>query len=295
MNDPRPVASAESQIFPLDRSTVPVVSVIVPTRDRRALLERKLRALELEQLDFEVIVVADACTDDTEKFLASYHPPYRFSWTTGPGLHAATARNIGASRAQAPVLLFSDDDVIPSPGWVEDNRRLHQTEGMVGLSKQRLPDHLEVGDRLTRVQGWWNTNGRSTSVRADLFHEVGGYDPVFSTYGGEDPDLGWRLKQEGARFRLLTGATVEHWDEHYLENLEAKARSAGAAHVRVWRKHGAAEVAWALGVHPASLALKRVLLGPWAAGLLGEDRYRWERAYAEGARLELRRPEAGYA
>src|SRR5690606_2687231 len=161
---------------------VPAVSVIVPTRDRRVLLERKLRALELEQLDFEVIVVADACTDDTEKFLAAYRPPhrlrwttgpglsaatartlgaararalelepldcevivvaaactddtekflaayrppYRFSWTTGPGLHAATARNIGASRAQAPVLLFSDDDVIPGPGWVEDNRRLH--------------------------------------------------------------------------------------------------------------------------------------------------------------------------
>ena len=37
---------------------------------------------------------------------------------------------------------------------------------------------------------------------------------------------------------MLTGATVEHWDERYLPNLEAKARSAGP-HVRVWRKHGA--------------------------------------------------------
>ncbi len=292
VSDPVTAEARGRPLFPLDQSTVPAVSVIVPTRDRRVLLERKLRALELEQLDFEVIVVADACTDDTEKFLAAYRPPYRFSWTTGPGLHAATARNIGASRAQAPVLLFSDDDVIPGPGWVEDNRRLHETPDMVGLSKQRLPEHLEVGDRLTRVQGWWNTNGRSTSVRAELFHEVGGYDPVFSTYGGEDPDLGWRLKQAGARFRLLTGATVEHWDEHYLENLEAKARSAGAAHVRVWRKHRAAEVAWALGVHPASLALKRVLLGPWTSGLIGEDRFLWERAYAAGARAELRRPVA---
>lgn len=282
-------------MFPVDESTVPVVSVIVPTRDRRVLLQRKLQVLEIEQLDFEVIVVADACTDDTEKFLAGYRPPYRFSWTTGPGMHAATARNIGASRARAPVLLFSDDDVIPGPGWVEDNRKLHEQPGYVGLSKQRLPPHLEVGDKLTAVHGWWNTNGRSTSVRADLFHEVGGYDPAFSTYGGEDPDLGWRLQQRGARFRLLTGATVEHWDEGYLENLEAKARSAGAAHVRVWRKHRAGAVAWALGVHPASLALKRLLLGPWAAPLLREDRYLWERAYAEGAREELKRTEEGHA
>lgn len=291
MSDSVTAEQAGRPMFPVDDSTEPVVSVIVPTRNRRVLLERKLQALEIEQLDFEVIVVADACTDDTEKFLAAYRPPYRFSWTTGPGLHAATARNIGASRAKAPVLLFSDDDVIPGPGWVEDNRRLHQEPGFVGLSKQRLPPHLEVGDSLTAVHGWWNTNGRSTSVRAELFHEAGGYDPVFSTYGGEDPDLGWRLKQLGARFRLLTGATVEHWDEQYLHNLEAKARSAGAAHVNVWRKHDAPQVAWALGVHPLSLALKRVFFGRWSASLIGEDRYLWERAYAEGARAELRRAE----
>src|SRR5690606_20488178 len=102
-------------------------------------------------------------------------------------------------------------------------------------------------------------------------------------------DLGWRLKRLGARFRLLTGATVEHWDERYLENLDAKARSAGAAHVRVWRKHGDARVAWALGVHPNSLALKRLAVGPWSAPLRGAGRYRWEAAYAAGARDELRR------
>jgi GT2 family glycosyltransferase len=275
-------------MFPVDASTEPVVSVIVPTRNRRVLLERKLKALELEQVDFEVIVVADACTDDTEKFLGSYRPPYRFSWTTGPGLHAATARNIGASRARAPILLFSDDDAIAGPGWVEDNRRLHQRPGFVGLSQQTLPPHLEVGARLRSVHGWWNMSGCSTSLRAELFHEAGGYDTAFSSYGGEDPELGWRLKQLGARFRLLKGATVEHWDEQYLENLESKARSAGAAHVKVWRKHEAPQVAWALGVHPASLALKRVLFGPWAAPFMGADRYLWERAYAEGARAELK-------
>ncbi len=275
-------------MFPVDASTEPVVSVIVPTRNRRVLLERKLKALELEQVDFEVIVVADACTDDTEKFLGSYRPPYRFSWTTGPGLHAATARNIGASRARAPILLFSDDDAIAGPGWVEDNRRLHQRPGFVGLSQQTLPPHLEVGARLRSVHGWWNMSGCSTSLRAELFHEAGGYDTAFSSYGGEDPELGWRLKQLGARFRLLKGATVEHWDEQYLENLESKARSAGAAHVKVWRKHEAPQVAWALGVHPTSLALKRVLFGPWAAPFMGADRYLWERAYAEGARAELK-------
>ena len=273
----------------------PVVSVIVPTHDRRPLLERKLRSLEGEALDFEVIVVADACTDDTEKFLTGYQPPYHFSWTTGPGLHAANARNIGAERARGEVLLFSDDDAIPSPGWVAENLRLHEEPGYVGLSRQVLSPHLQHGATLDRVWGWQSTNGCSLSMRAELFAAVGGYDASFSSYGGEDLDLGWRLKQLGAKFRFLPNSPVEHWDEGYLVDIEQKGRSAGAAHVRVWRKHGGARLAWALGVHPVMLAAKRALLGLPARLALRSDRYRWERAYAEGARAELRRRGGAYA
>lgn len=263
------------------------VSVIVPTHDRRELLQRKLTALEDEAGSFEVIVVADACSDDTEDFLTDYRPHYPLSWTTGPGRHAATARNIGAGLARAPILLFSDDDVVSTRGWVEENRRLHDKPNRVGLSRQKLPAHLTHGNALKALHGWWNLNGASLSLRAELFERAGGYDPAFAGYGGEDPDLGWRLKRAGAGFRFLTSAPVEHWDERYLENLEAKGRAAGAAHVRVWRKHDAFAVAWALGVHPVSLGLKRLLLNPVGAAVIGADRYRWERAYAAGARAEL--------
>lgn len=279
--------------FPLKEARealgTPTVSIIVPTRNRRTLLERKLRSLEGEEKTFEVIVVADDCTDDTEEFLTHYQPPYPFSWTTGPGRHAATARNIGATRARGEVLLFSDDDGIPSPGWVRENRLLHERAGSVGLSKLVLPPHLSSGVTLGRVRGWWSTNGCSISMRAELFNEIGGYDERFSTYGGEDADLGWRLKQARARFVLLSRAPVEHWDEGYGQALEEKAESAGAAHVRVWRKHGTPRVAWVLGVHPLLLAAKRVLLGPWAAPFLGREQYRYEVAYAAGAREEHRR------
>ena len=106
------------------------VTVVVPSRDRRPLLERKLRAREGERAPFEVVVVADACGDDTEGFLAAYRPPYPLRWARGPGVHAAAARNLGAGLAAGEVLLFSDDDVIPRPGWVAAHARLHLRPGM---------------------------------------------------------------------------------------------------------------------------------------------------------------------
>ncbi len=266
----------------------PAISVVVPTHDRRQLLERKLRALEGEETAFEVVVVADACTDDTERFLARYQPGYPLSWATTPGLHAAHARNKGARMARGGVLLFSDDDMVPRPGWLARNLALHELPDRVGVSRQVLPPHLARGATLSRVSGWWNAVGGSLSMRAELFAGVGGYDDSFKGYGGEDADLGYRLKLAGAEFRFLPDAVVEHWDEDRDVDLEAKARAAGAAHVRVWRKHGRPEVAWALGVHPVALAAKRLLLAPPFKPLWGDERYRYEAAYAQGARTALK-------
>jgi len=268
--------------------TRPAISVVVPTHDRRSLLERKLRALEGEEASFEVVVVADGCTDGTERFLARYQPGYPLSWATTPGRHAAHARNKGARMARGSVLLFSDDDMIPRPGWLARNLALHELPDRVGVSRQVLPPHLSRGATLGRVNGWWNAVGGSLSMRAELFAAVGGYDDSFDGYGGEDADLGYRLKGAGAEFRFLPDAVVEHWDEDRAADLEAKARAAGAAHVRVWRKHGRPEVAWALGVHPALLGAKRLLLAKSFRLLWGDERYRYEAAYAAGAREALR-------
>lgn len=258
--------------------------MVVPTHDRRKLLERKLRALEGEAASFEVIVVADACTDDTERFLARYQPPYPLSWMTTPGKGPAHARNHGARVAKGAVLLFTDDDMVSRPGWLALNLAVHEVPGRVAVSRQVLPSHLRSGGTLARVSGWWHVVSGSLSLRAELFRAVGGYDESFSTYGGEDADLGYRLKVAGAKFRFLPDAVVEHWDEQHSLDLEAKARSAGAALTRVWRKHGKAAVGLTLGVHPLSLLVKRALLLPPLRPLWGDARYRYEVAFAEGAR-----------
>jgi GT2 family glycosyltransferase len=260
-----------------------MLSIIVPTRSRPQLLEKKLRALEAPAPPFEVLVIVDDPNDASWAFLAEYRPPYPLRAFQGPGQGPAAARNLGASMARGSVLLFSDDDVIPQPGWVAAHVAVHQASlPLVGIGRLRLPDSLK-GSGAAELLGpkafWWHATGNNTSLPRALFEQVGGYDALqFSGYGGEDPDLGYRLWKAGARFRFLPQAEAIHeaWD-HQQGALE-RAHKAGAAHVRVYQKHRDPRIAWALGIHPTLLRFKLLLL-PY----LRSPRGAYELAYAQGA------------
>jgi glycosyltransferase involved in cell wall biosynthesis len=263
------------------------ISVIVPTHNRRALLERKLRALERELGDFEIIVVADGCADGTLEFLQNFGTQLDVQVLELPGLGAAAARNAGVRASSGKILLFSDDDVIPRSGWILAHANAHSQKNVVAVGRLELPTQLRDGVSFLGPKAlWWNATGANSSMSRDLFDRAGGYDESFREYGGEDPDLGFRLLKSGANFVFLDRAVAEHWDEGFSSSLRKKAQAAGIAHVRVWRKHNDARIAWALGVHPVLLGLKRVLL-PVLSPLLG-SRGVYEREYARGARDALR-------
>ncbi|GEM86242.1 glycosyltransferase family 2 protein [Meiothermus granaticius] len=264
-----------------------MISVIVPTHNRRAALERKLRALEGQPGSFEVIVVADGCTDDTQQFLAEYHPPYSLrvlETGRGDGRGVAFARNRGAEAARGDLLLFSDDDVVPQPGWIQAHQNAHSGASVVAVGRLLLPPDLR-NSGAAELRGprvfWWNITGNNTSLPKPLFEKVGGYDEAFSAYGGEDPDLGYRLGRAGARIQFVAAAEAVHEAYDHQKGALARAKAAGEAHVRVWKKYGDPKIAWALGVHPVLLGVKMATL-PWLRTLIGPRADR-ELAYSWGA------------
>jgi glycosyltransferase involved in cell wall biosynthesis len=92
------------------------VSVIVPTRNRSALMATTLRSVLRQQgVDFEVIVVDDGSTDDTPAVLAALADErirvVRHDRPSG----VATARNDGAAHAHGEWLAFLDDDDLWAP------------------------------------------------------------------------------------------------------------------------------------------------------------------------------------
>jgi glycosyltransferase involved in cell wall biosynthesis len=103
------------------------VSVIVPTRNRSALLATTLRSVFRQQdVEFEVIVVDEASTDDTPAVLAALgEARVRVIRHDAPRWLAA-ARNHGAAEARGEWLAFLDDDDL----WAPDKlvRQLHAAQ-----------------------------------------------------------------------------------------------------------------------------------------------------------------------
>lgn len=238
---------------PMDQ--LPFISIIIPTHNRRASLERTLRALCRQSYPFdlmEVIVVADGCQDDTSEMLRTYAGPFRLHGLTQPQQGAATARNYGAATTTGRILIFLDDDVEPAPQFVEAHVFAHRTgKGFVCMGY--LPVELDQVDFFSLlVRSWWtdqfqemrklshrflysNLFSGNFSLEADLFRRVGGFDP--SIPRREDYELGMRLMKADARFMYLPNAVGCHHEVADARGNLTRARQEGRGDVLMGFRH----------------------------------------------------------
>ena len=121
-----------------------MLSVVIPTHSKRALLQRTLAALDAQELpagtEWEIVVVNDGSTDDTGAWLeqAGAQPGSRLRVVTPPAnVGRARARNLGAEAARGRWLVFLDDDIVAPPGLLAAHLELlgrHPTDGTIGYA-----------------------------------------------------------------------------------------------------------------------------------------------------------------
>jgi GT2 family glycosyltransferase len=195
------------------------VAVVVATYNRAALLPRLIAGLEAQRDagDFEVVIVDDASTDETEtvlRDLAARSPiPIRcerLARNAGP----ATARNVGWRASSAALVAFTDDDCVPSPTWlaqlVSSAREYDVVQGRT-LPDPAQRDALGPFSRtldISHEDGYYQTC--NIAYRRDLLERLGGFHEKFRFPAGEDTDLAWRAKEAGATTTFDAAAVVHH-------------------------------------------------------------------------------------
>lgn len=97
----------------------PLISVVLPTRDRRALLERAISSIVNQTYsNWELLIIDDASVDDTARYLGSLDSP-KMRCFPGAGRGVCAARNIGLGKADGSLIVYLDDDNVMHPGWLK--------------------------------------------------------------------------------------------------------------------------------------------------------------------------------
>ena len=170
-------------------STRPLVSVIIPTRNRAGLLPRAVASVRAQtHRDLEILIVDDASTDETPEVVASLmaeDPRIQVLRNAEPLQNAA--RNVGIEAAKGEVLAFLDDDDYWAPQKLERQLPLVESYSLVGCLAGRSISSVDVERDgapdvvpQTLEDIYWSNRGFSPSkficLRSRL-QAIGGFDP----------------------------------------------------------------------------------------------------------------------
>lgn len=219
-------------------------SIIVCTYNRAKSLCETLSALKAQQpvagREWEVVVVDNNSQDDTQKVIAEFQrewPLLRYEFEGEQGL--SHARNHGIAAALGDILLFTDDDVLPEPDWLETtlsglkkynadacggyiapiwespppNWLTERFHGFLAVRTERHDDYAIT----TASQAPFGAN---MAFRREVFQKVGSFDTSRGRKGnvlasGEDGELFERILSAGLKAVFLGQSRVHHKVESF--------------------------------------------------------------------------------
>lgn len=190
------------------------LSIIVPTFRRADRLERLLLSLEPQLVgrsDRELIAVDDASGDPSYATLACRFGSVMQLLTQPKNAGPSAARNAGFRASRGEFLVFTDDDCVATPYWLDwlDNILIENPDiDLIGGEARPLPHEHGmtvtrwVPDGFLRLKTWSYRDvvtlcsSCNLAVRRNWFERIGGFREA--ARWAEDRNLTYRLRQAGA-------------------------------------------------------------------------------------------------
>jgi GT2 family glycosyltransferase len=181
--------------------------------------------------NFEVVVVAGPCTDDTADLLRSYEGSIK--WLSTENRNLSSSRNLGVQAAAGEIVAFIDDDSIPDGLWLTNlvdafadqevaatggpvfDHTGHELQSRYSLADRWGESHIEFEPRrLDHLQrpGTWHfpyAIGTNSLYRRDTLISIGGFDENYAFYL-DDTDVSLRLIDHGYRVVAQDRGAVHH-------------------------------------------------------------------------------------
>jgi len=187
-------------------ANMPAVSIVVPTYNRAERLGETLRSVFNQTCqDFELIVVDDGSTDDTQKVVNSFPRVQYISKQENHGV--SRARNEGLVLAKGRYICFLDSDDLWDEKklqiqvqWMGDNPNCqvcYTDEIWIrkGVRVNQMNKHRKYsGDIFRHCLPLCIVSPSSAMLRAELFDEIGNFDE--SLPACEDYDLWLRIAEK---------------------------------------------------------------------------------------------------
>jgi len=234
------------------------ISVVMPTHNRADVLEGTLqRCLQVSRhLPVDFVIVSDGSTDNTLNCLLWYSRHYenvRFVAIEKSG--PATARNVGAAKAQGDLIMFMGDDIRPvDTEFFLTHMRAHEKltepgtiiEGHVGWPKE---SGFQVNAVMRLIHGsgaqqfaydrmqphgfydwrfFWTANvSVKRGLVEDWIHD--GFNSDFARAAYEDVEFAYRTTKSGRNLRIFYApeSVGEHYHPYNLVSFIKRQISAG--------------------------------------------------------------------
>jgi glycosyltransferase involved in cell wall biosynthesis len=212
----------------------PLISVVVPTRDRPQSLRRCLAALERQRHTADIptlgegatplegleIVVVDDRSGEHDAVRDVVGEARSARLLTGSGRGPAAVRNAGAAAARADIVCFTDDDCEPEPGWASGLAAAigRGADAVAGQTVNADPaDRLaEASQHIANYLGEYSRRAgvpfaasNNLACRAEVIREIA-FDESYPLAAGED--RAWCAELAARGFELIhePGAIVHH-------------------------------------------------------------------------------------
>lgn len=231
-------------------------TVIVPTYNRRDEIRELLNSLTYQTIlksDFEIIIVDDGSTDDTEQLVNSFIDKtdlnIRFLKQDhkGPG----EARNLGMDNALGEYHLFIDSDCIADKDWLQAFKNALQDVKPAGFGgpDKVLPNFSPVQKAIDYSMTSFITTGGirghskkkiskyyprsfNMGVRADVVKKIGGMNKLRH---GQDIEFSHRIIQTGEPVIKVHEAVVYHKRRMSIKKFFRQVFNWGVARINLYK------------------------------------------------------------